>query len=107
VLSEHERRQLDDIELGLLSTDPALSAAFERAAGRPRRRLAWARSTVAAGILLVATGLVVGFDPAFMDGLVLVLAGTWWWAWLRAPGQDGPRGVHTGARDDLGGGGRG
>ena len=89
MLSEHERRQLDDIELDLLASDPALSAVFARKARKPRRRLAYARSTVALGLLLVVAGLVVGFDPAFMDGLVLVTAGAWWWASLRAPAPDG------------------
>jgi hypothetical protein len=95
VLSEHERHQLDDIELGLQSSDPALSAVFARLPGRPsRRRLLYARSMVALGILFVAAGVVVGFDPALMDGLVLVMAGSWWWAWLRAPAAAASSGSH-------------
>ena len=101
MLSEHERHQLDDIELGLQSSDPALSAVFACLPGRPsRRRLLYARSMVALGILFVAAGVVVGFDPALMDGLVLVMAGSWWWAWLRAPALRGSTGgVREGLRE--------
>ena len=97
MLNERERRQLDDIELDLLSSDPVLSDVFARLPGRrSRRRLTYARSTVALGILLVAAGVIVGFDLALMDGLVLVLGGCWWWAWLRAPAPDGSRAGGTG-----------
>lgn len=99
MLSERERRQLDDIELDLRSSDPALSAVFARLPQRrTRRQLAFARGVVALGILLLAAGLVVGYDPAFMDGLGLVLAGTWRWAWLLAPATEGSP-AHDAARE--------
>ena len=100
MLSERERRQLDDIELDLRSSDPGLSAVFARLLERrSRRQLAFARSVIALGILLLAAGLIVGYDPAFMAGLVLVLAGSWRWAWLRAPAPAGSSGGSSAARD--------
>jgi hypothetical protein len=88
MLSEDERSRLDDIENGLESSDPELSAAL---AGLPgpssQRRLRYARALVVVGILLVVVGVVLGVDPALMEGLVLVLGGGWWWAWLWPPAR--------------------
>lgn len=93
MLSERERRQLATIEEDLETSDPGLSALLTGPGGR--RRLLYARSMVAFGVLLMVAGVLLSLDASFMQGLVLASAGASWWAWIamppnRAAGKDYP-----------------
>ena len=88
MLSERERRELADIEEGLETSDPGLSALLTDPRGR---RLLYARLMTGFGVLLMVAGVLLSLDEAFMQGLVLASAGASWWAWIAMP-PNGPAG---------------
>ena len=79
-LSEHERRQLEQIEQALRADDPGFADAV--AAGGPRvrykRRLIAAALGFLTGVGLLAAGVVINVIPIAVAGFVVMLAcGLW------------------------------
>ncbi|MDG6110340.1 DUF3040 domain-containing protein [Dactylosporangium aurantiacum] len=86
MLSDSERRRLEELEAGLRADDPTLARAL---AGRPspsgsRRKVA-AAWIAAAAVVTAITGLIVGSVATVVVAICAlgVAAGVWW----QAPGR--------------------
>jgi hypothetical protein len=99
-LSEHERRQLEQIEAALRASDPRFAEAVRAADPRVhyRRRVIAAVLGLLAGVALLLAGVVAGVVLIAVAGLVVMLACAVWAvtsyrrmtgrATGRAPGED-------------------
>ena len=79
-LSEHERRQLEQIEAGLRAGDPRFAGAVRAADPRVhyRRRVVAAALGFLAGVGLLLAGVVVNVILIAVAGFVIMLACTLW-----------------------------
>jgi Flp pilus assembly protein TadB len=79
-LSEHERRQLEQIEAGLRAGDPRFAGAVRAADPRVhyRRRVVAAALGFLAGVGLLLAGVVVNVIWIAVAGFVVMLACTLW-----------------------------
>jgi len=79
-LSEHERRQLDQIEAALRAGDPRFAGAVRAADPRVhyRRRVIAAALGFVAGVGLLLAGVVVNVIVIAVAGFVVMLACTLW-----------------------------
>jgi hypothetical protein len=79
-LSEHERRQLEQIEAALRAGDPRFAEAVR--AGDPRvhyrRRVIWAALGFLAGVGVLLAGVVVNIIVIAVAGFVVMLACSLW-----------------------------
>jgi hypothetical protein len=95
VLSEHERRLLQEMESHLLAEDPGLASSMRRRRSLSAvAKLALAGSGLVLGVLLMAVGVwrahALGIAVALL-GYLILLASTWFTVdWLRARGVEGP-----------------
>lgn len=117
-LSEHERRQLEQIEAGLRASDPRFAGAVRAADPRVhyRRRVVVAVLGFLAGVGLLLAGVVVNVILIAVAGFVVMLACTLWAAASyrrmtgRAPAKDrasggkrrAARGRRAGTRPGMG-----
>ena len=83
MLSNDERRQLDEIERALLDDDPTFAAAVDFGHARRRRIIAPA-ATILLGLILLVVGeiaaewlLVAGVSLA-VAGFLVAVGGFWW-----------------------------
>ena len=106
-LSEHERRQLEQIEAGLRAGDPRFAGVVRAADPRVhyRRRVAAAALGFLAGVGLLLAGVVVNVILIAVAGFVVMFASTLWAVTSyrrmtgRAPATDGsPGGKRRAAR---------
>jgi DUF3040 family protein len=106
-LSEHERRQLEQIEAALRAGDPRFAGAVRAADPRVhyRRRVIAAALGFVAGVGLLLAGVVVNVILIAVAGFVVMLACTLWAVTSyrrmtgRAPAEDrGPGGKRRAAR---------
>ena len=79
-LSEHERRQLEQIEAALREDDPRFAEAVRAADPRAhyRRRVIAAVLGLLAGVGLLLAGVVVNVIPVAVAGFVVMLACSMW-----------------------------
>ena len=79
-LSEHERRQLDQIEQALHAADPRFADAIHVAdpRGHYRRRVIAAALGFLIGVGLLLTGVVLSVIPIAVAGFVVMLACSLW-----------------------------
>jgi Protein of unknown function (DUF3040) len=79
-LSEHERRQLEQIEQALRAGDPRFADAVRAADPRVhyRRRVIAAALGFLAGVGLLLAGVVVNVIPIAVTGFVVMLACSMW-----------------------------
>jgi DUF3040 family protein len=79
-LSEHERRQLEQIEAALRASDPRFAGAVRAADPRVhyRRRVVVAALGFLAGVGLLLAGVVVNVIVIAVAGFVVMLACTLW-----------------------------
>ena len=107
-LSEHERRQLEQIEAALRAGDPRFAGAVRAADPRVhyRRRVVAAALGFLAGVGLLLAGVVVNVIWIAVAGFVVMLARALWAVTSyrrmtgRAPAEDwGPGGKRRAARD--------
>jgi DUF3040 family protein len=79
-LSEHERRQLEQIEQALRADDPRFADAVAAAGPRVhyRRRVIVAALGFVAGAGLLLAGLVINVIPVAVAGFVVMLACSLW-----------------------------
>src|SRR5580693_6085352 len=79
-LSEHERRQLEQIEAALRASDPRFAEAVRAADPRVhyRRRVIAAVLGLLAGVALLLAGVVAGVVLIAVAGLVVMLACAVW-----------------------------
>ena len=79
-LSEHERRQLEQIEAALRAGDPRFAEAVRAADPRVhyRRRVIEAVLGLLAGVGLLLAGVVVDVVLVAVAGFVVMLAGSMW-----------------------------
>jgi hypothetical protein len=79
-LSEHERRQLEQIEQALRADDPRFADAVRAADPRAhyRRRVIAAAVGFLAGVGLLLAGVVVNVIPVAVAGFVVMLACSMW-----------------------------
>jgi hypothetical protein len=79
-LSEHERRQLEQIEAGLRAGDPRFAEAVRAADPRVhyRRRVIGAVLGLLAGVALLLAGVVVNVILVAVAGFVVMLACSMW-----------------------------
>jgi len=79
-LSEHERRQLEQIEAALRAGDPRFAEAVRAADPRVhyRRRVIAAVLGLLAGVGLLVAGVVVNVVPVAVAGFVVMLACGMW-----------------------------
>jgi hypothetical protein len=106
-LSEHERRQLEEIEAALRAGDPRFAGAVRAADPRVhyRRRVIAAALGFVAGVGLLLAGVVVNVIVIAVAGFVVMLACTLWAVTSyrrmtrRPPAEDsGPGGKRRAAR---------
>jgi hypothetical protein len=97
MLSERERRALENIERELTSDDPRFAAFLRRGVPsrsawlRARRQLVRPRSLVVFGVVVMLAAAFLGLDETFMQGLLLAAAGVAWWLWVAyGPPTDAP-----------------
>ena len=79
-LSEHEQRQLDQIEQALRADDPRFAQAVQAADPRVhyKRRVIAAALGFAAGIGLLLAGVVINVIPIAVAGFAVMLASSLW-----------------------------
>ena len=79
-LSEHERRQLEQIEQALRADDPRFADAVAAAGPRVhyKRRVIAAALGLVAGVGLLLAGLVINVIPVAVAGFVVMLACSLW-----------------------------
>lgn len=79
-LSEHERRQFEQIERALRASDPQLAGAARAADARVhyRRQVAGAALGFLIGVGLLFTGLVINVIPVAVAGFAVMLACSLW-----------------------------
>ena len=79
-LSEHERRQLEQIEQALRAGDPRFADAVRAADPRVhyRRRVIAAALAFLAGVGLLLAGVVVNLIPIAVTGFLVMLACSMW-----------------------------
>jgi hypothetical protein len=79
-LSEHEQRQLEQIEQGLRAGDPRLAEAMDSAGPRVRykRRVTTAALGLVVGVGLLFAGVVINVIPVAVAGFVVMLACSLW-----------------------------
>jgi Flp pilus assembly protein TadB len=79
-LSEHERRQLEQIEQALRADDPRFADAVAAAGPRVRykRRIIVAALGFVAGVGLLLAGLVINVIPVAVAGFVVMIACSLW-----------------------------
>jgi hypothetical protein len=79
-LSEHERRQLEQIEQALRADDPRFAEAVHAADPRVhyRRRVIAAAIGFAGGVGLLLAGVVINVIPVALAGFVVMLASSLW-----------------------------
>ncbi len=79
-LSEHERRQLEQIERALRADDPRFADAVAAADPRVhyRRRVIAAALGLVIGVGLLLAGVVINVIPAAVAGFVVMLACSLW-----------------------------
>ena len=79
-LSEHERRQLEQIEQALRADDPRFADAVAAADPRVRdkRRVIAAALGFVIGVGLLLAGVVINVIPVAVAGFVVMLAGSLW-----------------------------
>jgi hypothetical protein len=79
-LSEHEQRQLEQIERGLRAGDPRFAEAMHVAGPRVRykRRVIAAALGFVIGVGLLFAGVVINVIPVAVAGFVVMLAGSLW-----------------------------
>jgi hypothetical protein len=79
-LSEHERRQFEQIEQALRASDPRLTGAARATDPRVyyRRRIIAAALGFLIGVGLLFAGLVINVIPVAVAGFVVMLAGSLW-----------------------------
>jgi len=79
-LSEHERRQFEQIEAALRAGDPRFAGAVRAADPRVhyRRRVIAAALVLLAGVGLLLAGVVVNVVVIAVAGFVVMLAGSLW-----------------------------
>jgi Protein of unknown function (DUF3040) len=79
-LSEHERRQLEQIEQALRADDPRFADAVAAAGPRVhyKRRVIVAAIGFVAGVGLLLAGLVINVIPVAVAGFVVMLACSLW-----------------------------
>ena len=79
-LSEHERRQLEQIEQALRTDDPRFAHAVHAADPRVRyrRRITKAALGFVAGVGLLLAGVVINVIPIAVAGFVVMLACSMW-----------------------------
>jgi len=79
-LSEHERRQFEQIEAALRGSDPRFAEAVRAADPRVhyRRRVIAAALGFLAGVGLLLAGVVVNIIPIAVAGFVVMLACSMW-----------------------------
>lgn len=77
-LSEHERRQLEQIEQALRADDPRFADAVAAAGPRVhyKRRIIAAALGLVAGVGLLLAGVVIDAIPVAVAGFVVMLAGS-------------------------------
>jgi len=79
-LSEHEQRQLEQIEQALRAGDPRFADAVQAADPRVhyKRRIIAAALGFLAGAGLLLTGIVINIIPVAVAGFAAMLAGSLW-----------------------------
>ena len=79
-LSEHERRQLEQIEQGLRADDPGFADAVHAADPRVhyKRRVIAAAVGLVIGVGLLLAGVVINVIPVAVAGFVVMLACSLW-----------------------------
>ena len=79
-LSEHEQRQLEQIEQALRAGDPRFADAVQAAdpRGHYKRRIIAAALGFLAGAGLLLTGVVINIIPVAVAGFAAMLAGSLW-----------------------------
>jgi hypothetical protein len=79
-LSEHEQRQLEQIEQGLRAGDPRFADAMHAPGPRVRykRRVIAAALGFVIGVGLLFAGVVINVIPVAVAGFVVMLAGSLW-----------------------------
>jgi Flp pilus assembly protein TadB len=79
-LSEHERRQLEQIEQALRADDPRFAEAVAAAGPQVhyKRRIIVAALGFVAGVGLLLAGLVINVIPVAVAGFVVMLACSLW-----------------------------
>jgi high-affinity Fe2+/Pb2+ permease len=95
VLSEHERRLLQEMESHLLAEDPALVSSMRSRRSLPAvAKLALAGAGLVFGILLMAVGVwrahALGIAVALLGYLILLASTCVTVDWIRARGDHGP-----------------
>jgi DUF3040 family protein len=115
-LSEHERRQFEQIEQALRAGDPRFADAVRAADPRVhyRRRVIAAALGFLAGVGLLLAGVVVNVIPIAVTGFLVMLAGSMWAltsyrrmtgrTTSRAPAKEGGPGKRRHAARDRPGG---
>jgi uncharacterized membrane protein HdeD (DUF308 family) len=82
VLSDEERRRLEELERALAAQDPELT---HRLSLGPKSRVLLAAAAVAAGVVLLITGIAAKLTVVGVAGFVLMCAGAYRYAGLRFP----------------------
>ena len=79
-LSDHERRQLEEIEQALRAGDPRFADAVQAADPRVhyKRRIIAAALGFLAGVGLLLAGVVINIIPVAVAGFAAMLAGSLW-----------------------------
>jgi Protein of unknown function (DUF3040) len=79
-LSEHEKRQLEQIEQGLRASDPRFAGAVHAADPRVhyKRRVIVAALGFVVGVGLLLAGVVINVIPVAVAGFVIMLACSLW-----------------------------
>jgi len=79
-LSEHEQRQLEQIEQALYAEHPRFAKAVRSADPRVhyKRRVIYAAVVFVAGVVLLPVGIATSFIPISVIGFVIMLASCYW-----------------------------